>query len=170
VSHKQDLTTREQNTIDIDIEESACFGSFVQYTLGTTIDSLNRRRMVSECDRKCKEILRQGRDAIAGHTSREYGPSLIAELPVVKKEGICKKETVEATRTFAVIGTRRPGGPRFALGLARRRAVAVRSWPPPLASTRTPYRRSRYPDPASWTSSHSVPRDCYGYHSTDPFT
>jgi hypothetical protein len=28
--------------------------------------------------------------------------------------------TVEATRTFAVIGTRRPGGPRFALGLARR--------------------------------------------------
>ena len=23
--------------------------------------------------------------------------------------------TVEATRTFAVIGTRRPGGPRFAL-------------------------------------------------------
>jgi hypothetical protein len=43
-----------------------------------------------------KEILRQGRDAVAGHTSREYGPSLIVELPVVKKEGIRKKELVES--------------------------------------------------------------------------
>jgi RecA-family ATPase len=42
------------------------------------------------------EVLRQGRDAVAGHTSREYGPSLIAELPVVKKEGIRKKELVES--------------------------------------------------------------------------
>jgi hypothetical protein len=36
------------------------------------------------------------RDAVAGHTSREYGPSLIAELPTVKNDGIRKMELVEA--------------------------------------------------------------------------
>jgi RecA-family ATPase len=42
------------------------------------------------------QIIRQGRDAMAGETSREFGPTLIAEMPEVKKERIRKKELVDA--------------------------------------------------------------------------
>jgi RecA-family ATPase len=42
------------------------------------------------------QIIRQGRDAMAGETSREFGPRLIAEMPEAKKERIRKKELVDA--------------------------------------------------------------------------
>ncbi len=42
------------------------------------------------------QIIRQGRDAMAGETSREFGPTLIAEMPEAKKERIRKKELVDA--------------------------------------------------------------------------
>ena len=42
------------------------------------------------------QIVRQGRDAMAGETSREFGPTLIAEIPEAKKERIRKKELVDA--------------------------------------------------------------------------
>jgi RecA-family ATPase len=38
------------------------------------------------------QIIRQGRDAMAGKTSSEFGPSLIADLPDAKKERITKRE------------------------------------------------------------------------------
>jgi RecA-family ATPase len=37
-------------------------------------------------------LLRQGRDAIAGRTSPDFGPTLIAELPETKKERITRSE------------------------------------------------------------------------------
>jgi RecA-family ATPase len=42
------------------------------------------------------QIIRQGRDAIAGSSSYEFGPSLIAELPEAKKERISKKDLIAA--------------------------------------------------------------------------
>jgi RecA-family ATPase len=48
------------------------------------------------------QIIRQGRDAMAGETSREFGATLIAEMPEAKKERIRKKELVDAmSRLFA---------------------------------------------------------------------
>jgi hypothetical protein len=69
----------------------------------SSLEKLAREAKVNEAFVSgLEEIVRQGRDAVAGHTSREYGPSLIAELPAVKKEGIRKKELSEAmTRLLA---------------------------------------------------------------------
>ena len=38
----------------------------------------------------------QGRDAMAGHTSAEFGPTLIATLPAVKAQGIRKADLQQA--------------------------------------------------------------------------
>jgi hypothetical protein len=63
----------------------------------SNLDKLAREVKVDEAFLSgLKEIIRQGRDAVAGHTSREYGSSLIAELPAVKKEGMRKKELIDA--------------------------------------------------------------------------
>jgi RecA-family ATPase len=43
-----------------------------------------------------RQIVRQGREAVYGHTSPEFGPTLIAELPETKKEGVRKKELTDA--------------------------------------------------------------------------
>jgi RecA-family ATPase len=69
----------------------------------SSLEKLAREKKVDEAFvAGLKEIVRQGRDAVVGHTSREYGPSLIAELPAVKKEGIRKKELIQAmTRLLA---------------------------------------------------------------------
>jgi hypothetical protein len=39
-----------------------------------------------------RDVIQQGRDAMAGLTSLEYGPTLIATLPAVKKQGIRKQD------------------------------------------------------------------------------
>ena len=44
------------------------------------------------------QIIRQGRDAMSGETSREFGATLIAEMPEAKKERIRKKELVDAMK------------------------------------------------------------------------
>jgi RecA-family ATPase len=41
-------------------------------------------------------VIQQGRDAIVGENSPEFGPTLIAELPEVKKERVRKKDLVDA--------------------------------------------------------------------------
>jgi RecA-family ATPase len=41
-------------------------------------------------------IIRQGRDAMAGRTSPEFGPTLIASLSAIKGQGIRKRELEEA--------------------------------------------------------------------------
>jgi RecA-family ATPase len=42
------------------------------------------------------KLLEQGRDAIAGENSPEFGPSLIAELPETKKERVRKRDLFES--------------------------------------------------------------------------
>ena len=43
------------------------------------------------------QLIQQGRDAIAGENSRDFGPSLIAAaLPEVKTERVSKKELIAA--------------------------------------------------------------------------
>jgi hypothetical protein len=44
------------------------------------------------------QIIRQGRDAMAGQTSHEFAPTLIADLPDTKKERIKKKELIGAMK------------------------------------------------------------------------
>ena len=41
-------------------------------------------------------VIQQGRDAIVGENSPEFGPTLIAELPEAKKERVRKKDLVDA--------------------------------------------------------------------------
>ena len=75
------------------------------------------------------QIIRQGRDAMAGETSREFGPTLIAEMPEAKKERIRKKRPLKAT-AFT------PGVNRT-LPLTRPRTVLARrlDWLSPSGST-----------------------------------
>jgi len=49
-------------------------------------------------------IIQQGRDAIAGGTSREYGPTLIAELPATKAQGIRKPDLESAMERLLAAG------------------------------------------------------------------
>jgi RecA-family ATPase len=42
------------------------------------------------------QIIRQGRDAMVGKTSSEFGPTLISQLPDAKKERITKRELADA--------------------------------------------------------------------------
>jgi RecA-family ATPase len=51
-----------------------------------------------------RQIIQQGRDAMVGATSPEFGPALIATLPDAKKERIGKKELADAMTRLLVAG------------------------------------------------------------------
>jgi RecA-family ATPase len=77
-------------------------GLFVPEGAITDVDRAARAATVDEVFmRGLKLLIRQGRDAIYGAKSGEYGPKLIAELPEAKAEKISKKELEAAlTRLF----------------------------------------------------------------------
>jgi RecA-family ATPase len=63
----------------------------------SNIDKAAREATVDDAFlRGLRKLLEQGRDALAGYTSREYAPTLIAELPVIKNQGIRKRELEQA--------------------------------------------------------------------------
>jgi hypothetical protein len=51
-----------------------------------------------------RQLHHQGRDAMAGHTSHEFGPALIAQLPDAKKERIRKPDLIEAMNRLLTSG------------------------------------------------------------------
>jgi RecA-family ATPase len=61
------------------------------------LDKLAREARVDEIFlHSLKQIIEQGRDAILGESSPDYGPALIAELPEAKKERIGKRDLTAA--------------------------------------------------------------------------
>jgi RecA-family ATPase len=63
----------------------------------SSLDKLAREAKVDELFlRGLGQIIQQGRDAIVGDTSAEFGPTLIAALPDAKKERVRKAELAEA--------------------------------------------------------------------------
>lgn len=63
----------------------------------TNLDKLAREAKADEIFLSgLRQIMRQGREAMYGHTSPEFGPTLIAELPETKREGVRKKELTDA--------------------------------------------------------------------------
>jgi RecA-family ATPase len=72
-------------------------GLFLPEAGVSNLDKLAREALVDDIFlRGLGELMRQGRDAIAGETSREFGPTLIADLPEAKKEHVKKRDLVEA--------------------------------------------------------------------------
>jgi RecA-family ATPase len=63
----------------------------------SNLDKLAREAKVDEIFlRGLGQIIQQGRDAIAGENSPEFGPTLIATLPEAKKERVRKKDLTDA--------------------------------------------------------------------------
>jgi RecA-family ATPase len=78
-------------------------GLFLPEAGASSLDKLAREARVDEVFLQgLQQLIRQGRDAMAGQTSPEFGPTLIAELPDAKRESVRKKELAEAmTRLLA---------------------------------------------------------------------
>ena len=63
----------------------------------SNLDKLARNATVDEAFLTgLQTIIRQGRDAIASHNSPDFGPTLIAELPAIKEQGIRKSDLRQA--------------------------------------------------------------------------
>jgi RecA-family ATPase len=75
-------------------------GLFLPEPGTTSLDKLAREAKVDDIFlRGLSQIIQQGRDAIAGETSAEFGPTLIAaSFPEVKAERVSKKELMAANK------------------------------------------------------------------------
>jgi hypothetical protein len=63
----------------------------------SNLDKLSREAAADEAFLAgLRTITQQGRDAIAGRNSSEYGPTLIAGLPEIKSQGIRKPDMQRA--------------------------------------------------------------------------
>jgi RecA-family ATPase len=72
-------------------------GLFLPEVGTSSLDKAARKARVEEIFLSgLSQIIRQGRDAMAGKTSCEFGPTLIADLPDAKKERITKRELTDA--------------------------------------------------------------------------
>jgi RecA-family ATPase len=72
-------------------------GLFLPERAMSNLDKAAREARVDEIFMSgLSQIVRQGRDAMAGQTSSEFGPTLISNLPDAKKERITKMELVDA--------------------------------------------------------------------------
>jgi RecA-family ATPase len=68
-----------------------------------SLDKLAREAKVDEIFlHGLSQLIQQGRDAIAGSTSSDFGPTLIASLPEAKKERIRKPELVDCMNRLLV--------------------------------------------------------------------
>jgi hypothetical protein len=63
----------------------------------SNLDKMARQAKVNEIFlHGLGQLIQQGRDPIAGATSPDFGPTLIATLPEAKKDRIRKRELVDA--------------------------------------------------------------------------
>jgi RecA-family ATPase len=72
-------------------------GLFLPETGISNLDKIARNSTVDDAFLSgLRTIIGQGRDAIASHNSADFGPTLIAELPSIKEQGIRKRDLVQS--------------------------------------------------------------------------